>query len=238
VQEALLSCQEVAVVYGGVAALDGVSFELSAHEVCGLIGPNGAGKSTLLNCVSGFVKPTAGRVLVDGSATDRLRPFRVARLGVARTFQHVALMPGCSVRDNVRLAVRRRADQAATDDALARTGIGAIADTPLTALSQGELRRVELARALAARPRLILLDEPFSGLATGEAVQLGGLITEVCADLGIACILVEHNIRLLRTLVERLIALDGGRVVGDGAPSAVLAHEGVVSSYLGAGAGA
>lgn len=249
--EALLSVDEIGVSFGGVAALDGASLHVAPGEVCGLIGPNGAGKSTLLNCVSGFVRPARGRIAVGGRDTAQLRPHAIARLGVARTFQHLGLVGRCSVRDNVRLgclrgggvggargAHRRRAAARAasrTADALVeRLGLGPVADALPASLDHGMQRRVEIARALAGQPRLVLLDEPLSGVGGPEAAELLALLGELRAESGLTLLTIEHNIGLLRSVVDRLVVLDCGRTLAAGDPQQVLEDPAVVSAYLGA----
>lgn len=249
---ALLSVDEIGVSFGGVAALDGASLHVSPGEVCGLIGPNGAGKSTLLNCVSGFVAPARGRIAVAGRDTAALRPHAIARLGVARTFQHLGLLERCSVRDNVRLGCLRRrpprsrrsrdghgaaaraASARVADELVERLGLAAVADAHPGSLDHGLLRRVEIARALAGEPLLVLLDEPLSGVGAPEAAELIALLAELRAEAGLALLVIEHNVGLLRSVADRLVVLDCGRTLAEGDPDAVLADPAVVTAYLGA----
>jgi branched-chain amino acid transport system ATP-binding protein len=237
----LLAIEDVGVAFGGVAALDGASFAVEAGTACGLIGPNGAGKSTLLNCISGFVRPARGRIAIGGRATSRLRPHDVARLGVARTFQHLGLLERCSVRDNVRLgslagARSRRRAFAGADALLERLGLGPVAGERPGVLDQASLRRVELARALAGDPQLVLLDEPLSGLASEEAASLVALLAQLREEGQLTLVVVEHNLGLLTELVDRLVVLDCGRTLAAGESREVLADPAVVEAYLGTAA--
>jgi branched-chain amino acid transport system ATP-binding protein len=205
-----LAVTDLVVRFGGVTALDGVSFAVRSGQTCGLIGPNGAGKTTLFDCVSRLVRPRAGRLELDGRDLLALPAHRVAGLGVARTFQHLGLVASLSVRDNVMLGAaggsaeflgaafrppavraRERAHRERADAVLERLGLGAVAARPAAGLPYGTLKRVELARALAARPRLLMLDEPASGLSHGEVDELAGLIEDVRGDTTV--LLVEHH---------------------------------------------
>jgi branched-chain amino acid transport system ATP-binding protein len=248
--DAALTVTDLVVRFGGVTALDGVSFAVRRGEICGLIGPNGAGKTTLFDCVSRLTRPRSGRIEVAGQDLLALPAHRVARLGVARTFQHLGLVPSLSVRDNVMLgaqgragflsaalrlpsvragerALRRRADAV-----LDRLGLAGLAAHPATGLPYGTLKRVELARALAADPALLMLDEPASGLSHEEVDELADLIEEVRGDTTV--LLVEHHMGMVMRLSETVVVLDFGRVVATGPPAAVQEDPAVVAAYLGA----
>ncbi len=249
---ALLSVTGVERTFGGVRAVDGVTFEVAAGEVHGLIGPNGAGKTTVINLVSGFLGPTAGAIALDGAAIHGLAPHRVATLGVARTFQNIRLFPDLTARDNVLVGqhLRRnpsllarllllgsaRAEEKAARDAaealLERVGLSARVQEKARNLSYGEQRRVEIARALAAQPRLLLLDEPTAGMNATEVQSVAALIRRVATE-GHSVLLVEHNVRLVMTVCDTITVLDFGKVISRGSPTEVAADPGVIAAYLG-----
>jgi branched-chain amino acid transport system ATP-binding protein len=247
--DAALTVTDLVVRFGGVTALDGVSFVVRPGEVCGLIGPNGAGKTTLFDCVSRLTRPQSGRIELDGHDLLALPAHRVARLGVARTFQHLGLVPSLSVRDNVMLGAQapvgfvstglrlpgvRKAERALrerADAVLDRFGLAALAAHPAAGLPYGTLKRVELARALAADPALLMLDEPASGLSHGEVDELAGLIEEVRA--GTTVLLVEHHMGMVMRLSDTVVVLDFGKVVATGTPAEVREDPAVLAAYLG-----
>jgi len=220
--------------FGGVRALDGVRLTLRAGEVLGLIGPNGSGKTTLVNCVTGLVAPDAGRITFAGRDITRLRADRVANAGIARTFQTVALVDDMTALDSV--AVARRGDPAtARAEAMAlldRVGAAGIAIRPCGGLPSGARRRVEIARALALQPRLLLLDEPAAGLNATEQADLAQRLRGLARD-GMALLVIEHDMAFLAPLVDRLACLDEGRLIADGPPEAVRGDARVIEAYLG-----
>ncbi|HVO18188.1 MAG TPA: ABC transporter ATP-binding protein [Anaeromyxobacter sp.] len=249
-----LRLEAVERTFGGVRAVDGASFAVGPGEVHGLIGPNGAGKTSVLNLVSGLLAPTAGRILLEGRPVHGLPPHRVAALGVARTFQNIRLFPELSARDNVvvgqhlrrrgaSLAARllalpsSRAEERAAREAagalLGRVGLSERADEEARHLSYGEQRRVEIARALASDPRLLLLDEPTAGMNPGEVGAVATLIRGA-AEGGRSVLLVEHNVRLVMEVCDRITVLDFGKVIAEGAPAEVARDPAVVAAYLGA----
>jgi branched-chain amino acid transport system ATP-binding protein len=249
---ALLAVERLERAFGGVRAVDGASFDVRRGEVHGLIGPNGAGKTTVINLVSGLLAPTGGAVRLDGRPVQRLAPHRIAALGVARTFQNIRLFPDLSAQDNVlvgqhlarrasllaRLLVlpsSREEERLARERAFAlleRIGLAGRAHERARNLSYGEQRRVEIARALASSPRLLLLDEPTAGMNPVEVEAVAALIRGVAAE-GQAVLLIEHNVRLVMDVCDRITVLNFGRVIAEGPPAAVANDPAVVTAYLG-----
>ena len=228
--------------FGGLVAVDQVSLTAEAGEVTGLIGPNGAGKTTLFNVITGLQQPTAGLVLLDGRDVTRLPAPDRARLGVARTFQRLEVFGSLSVFDNVLTAAELRRTWARDDgddprevarECLRRTGVLAHAEAMADAVPTGIARLVELARALALRPRLLLLDEPSSGLSPTETEAFAGLLREVAAE-GTAVLLVEHDVDLVMSTCSRVHVLDFGKLLAVGTPAEVQADPLVQQAYLGA----
>jgi len=237
---ALLQVENVSVRFGGLTAVDGATFSVDAGGVSGLIGPNGAGKTTLFNVITGLQPPTDGRVVLDGTDITRRRPHRRARLGLARTFQRLEVFGSLSARENVLVALemRRRwnrtgGDLVAEADALLdRVGIAAVADRRVELLPTGTARLVEVARALATGPKLLLLDEPSSGLDEAETDALGRLLRELAAS-GLGVLLVEHDMPLVMETCSHIAVLDFGRIIAGGAPSAIRDDPAVQRAYLG-----
>lgn len=245
---ALLEIEELVVRFGGLTALDGISFCVEAGEFVSIIGPNGAGKTTLFNVIAGAQAPTRGAVRFGGRSILGLGPTRMSHRGVARTFQVARPFPSLSVRENVRLAaagalvldsartfaLRRRASSAArkVDELLALTGLDALANRKAGELNIGELRRMELARALAAEPRLLLLDEPAAGIGADQIRPLSRLIHGT-RERGLTVLLVEHHVGFALSLCDRAVVLDEGRVIAEGAPDAIRADQRVINAYLG-----
>ena len=249
-KDAALTVTDLVVRFGGVTALAGVSFTVPRGEVCGLIGPNGAGKTTLFDCVSRLTRPRSGRIELAGRDLLALPAHRVAELGVARTFQHLGLVPSLSVRENVMLGAqgagigfvpaalrlpglraRERELRDRADAVLDRLALGGIAARPAAGLPYGTLKRIELARALAAGPDLLMLDEPASGLSHEEVDELAGLIEDVRADMTV--LLVEHHMGMVMRLSDTVVVLDFGRVVATGTPDQVREDSAVLAAYLG-----
>ena len=250
---ALLRVQDVAVRFGGIVALDGVSFEVTPGQIVGLIGPNGAGKTTLFNCLSRLYECDRGEIEFDGRALLGVPRHRVAALGIGRTFQNLALFRTMSVLDNVmvgrhsrtrggffanalRLPHAVRSDRAAGERArelLALLGLEALSEARVSELPFGTQKRVELARALAGEPRLLLLDEPASGLNHEEVRSLGTLIRELRDRLKLTILLVEHHMNLVMSISDWVVALNFGRRIAQGAPAEVRAHPELVRAYLG-----
>lgn len=236
----LLECRDLAMNFGGAAALGGVSITAEAGVITGLIGPNGAGKTTLFNCVGGLLQPTGGEVLFDDKPINRLPPYKRSRLGMARTFQRRELFVSLSVRDNIRVAgdiasrwQREKTNTAReTDRVLDLLGISELADREVTEIPTGMARRVEVGRALMTRPKILLLDEPASGQNETETEEFGELLLHL-RDTGMAIFLVEHDVSLVMKVCAYIHVLDFGAVIASGSPEEIQRNEGVLSAYLG-----
>ena len=248
-----LELSEVEVHFGGVRAVDGVSLDVEGTQIVGLLGQNGAGKTTLLNCISRSVKQSGGQILVFGQDIGRMSPHQVTRLGVARTFQSVALFGalnalqvgllgrdflsrGVSGEYALRLPRARRAEREAREqvrEALRFVGFDAAVDRPLGTLSYGQTKLADLARAVVSRPRVLLLDEPAAGLTHGERNLMAEAVERVQAELSAPVVVIEHDIDLMRRLCHRAVIMDSGRVIGDGALDELLALPRVRESLLG-----
>ena len=237
---ALLDVQDVTMRFGGIVALDRVSLALRAGEIGGLIGPNGAGKTTLFNVVTRLYRANEGRVLFDGRDVLRVRPYRIARLGITRTFQNVVLFDRMTVLENVlvgaharlRPFAERRGRRMAVES-LRYLDLEHLADRPAAGLPFSTLKRVGIARALVSRPRLLLLDEPAGGLSHEEVQELAGLIRRIRADFELTILLVEHHMSLVMSLCEHVTVLDFGRKIAEGPPREVQSNSAVIEAYLG-----
>ncbi len=233
---ALLEAEAVTRRFGGLTAVDSVTFSVEQGAAVGLIGANGAGKTTLFNCLTGFDKPTSGDVKLRGKSLLKLPRHKVVKAGVARTFQIVKPFPDLPVLANVMVPLivgGQKGDvKKAALAVLDRVGLAARAASPSSQLSEGDLKRLEMARALATKPELLLLDEPFAGLSQTEIGVLSDTIRQLRAD-GTTLIVVEHKIGSLLQLVERVVAMDQGRVIADGEPQSVMRDPAVVTAYLG-----
>jgi branched-chain amino acid transport system ATP-binding protein len=232
-----LEVREVTVRFGGNVALDGVSVSAEPGVVTGLIGPNGAGKTTLFNVITGLLPPSGGQVMMDGENVSRLRPSSRARLGMARTFQRLELFTLLSVRENIRVAVDIRktggTDPAQfVDDIINRVGLSDVADARVGNLSTGRARLVELGRALATQPKVLLLDEPASGQDENETEAFGRLLRELARE-GIAVVLVEHDMQLVMQVCDLIHVLDFGRMIAVGTAAEIQRDEAVLAAYLG-----
>jgi branched-chain amino acid transport system ATP-binding protein len=224
--------------FRGVRALDHVDITVAEREIVGLIGPNGSGKTTLLNVASGVLRPTAGRVAVSGHAATGKQPHVFARLGVGRTFQQIRLFGDMTVRENVEVgAVAGRQPHATVAPLLAQIGLEADAERMAATLPYGQQRRVEIARALAGGPRFLLLDEPAAGMNESESDDLLETIKVVRDERGLGVLIVDHDLRLIMRLCERIHVLAEGRTICEGPPEAVRSDRGVIEAYLGKAAG-
>ncbi|MDA8432922.1 MAG: ABC transporter ATP-binding protein [Nitrospiraceae bacterium] len=249
---ALLEVKDVRKRFGGLQAVDTVSFAVAEGTIKALIGPNGAGKTTLFNLISGFVSPDGGAISFRERQVQGLRPYQVAAAGMARTFQHIRLFPKMSSLENVMvgrhlhgrsgflasmlsLPRTRREELKAKDKAMELMdflGIAGLAGTEATSLSYGQQRLVELARALACEPRLLLLDEPAAGLNMRETAEMASVISKI-RDMGITILIVEHDVSLVMNISDEIIVLNYGRKVADDVPLAIQKNEDVIRIYLG-----
>ncbi|QKZ05479.1 ABC transporter ATP-binding protein [Pseudomonas eucalypticola] len=246
----LLEFNDLTRRFGGLTAVDQVSGHVAEGELVGLIGPNGAGKTTLFNLLTGFVPASAGTVHFNGHDITRQAPHKVARLGLSRTFQNLRVFPNMTVFDNTSVAAtgvighglratllgdRQRARQISERSwqALERVGLAHLADQLAANLSYGQRKYLEIARALAMQPRLLVLDEPAAGLNDTETAQLAAFIRQLNAD-GLSVMLVEHDMNLVMSICERIMVLASGRKIADGQPAAIRSDAAVLESYLGA----
>jgi branched-chain amino acid transport system ATP-binding protein len=232
----MLALREVTVRFGGVVPLDGVTLAFRCG-VCGLVGPNGAGKTTLLNVISGFTAPAAGEVVADGVDLLAMPAHRRARWGLRRTFQREQVVPRLTVRENIGVALEHGGgtDGLAADDALELVGLGEVASERAAVLNTVQRRLLEIARTIAGRPRLVLLDEPGAGCDERETEALAKLIVAASERTGALIVLVDHDMELVRAVCAELAVLDFGRLIATGPTDDVLADTKVRDAYLGAG---
>jgi branched-chain amino acid transport system ATP-binding protein len=250
---ALLEARDVTIRFGGLTAVCDFNLAIQPHELVGLIGPNGAGKTTIFNMLTGVYKPTEGEIRIGGVATRDMKPYQITSLGVARTFQNIRLFKELTVLENVKIGGHihykysgtsavlhtnrfRAAEDRAETEAFALLelfGLDTRAHNLAKNLPYGDQRRLEIARALAARPKLLLLDEPAAGLNTGETLRLMDKIHEIRDRFDLAILLIEHNMELVMGICERIIVINFGKTIAEGTPEAVRANEAVVEAYLG-----
>jgi branched-chain amino acid transport system ATP-binding protein len=239
-----LSVRNLSKSFGGVRALRGVDFAVAPGELLAMIGPNGAGKTTCFNLVNGQLRPDAGEIFFEERRVDGLPPRELCRLGVGRSFQVAAIFGSMSVRENVqvaRLAAGRKlgsmvsslGDAGEAEELLDQAGMRAQADRPCAELAYGDLKRVELAMALAARPRLLLMDEPAAGMAAGERHALMQLVRDISQETGISVLFTEHDMDMVFAYADRVIVLSEGELIASGSPAAVRADAQVRRVYLG-----
>jgi branched-chain amino acid transport system ATP-binding protein len=249
----LLQLSEVTIRFGGLTAVSGVTATVGERELVGLIGPNGAGKTTVFNLITGVYQPTEGRIEFAGEPTARLRPFELTERAIARTFQNIRLFPSLTVFDNVRVAFHlhlahdavhsltrgprfRREEielRERTRELLSIFNLERVQDEPAKSLSYGDQRRLEIIRALATRPKLLLLDEPAAGMNPAEKVELMKLIQFIRERFQLAVLLVEHDMKVVMGICQRIHVLEYGRKIAEGTPAEIRANPAVIAAYLG-----
>ena len=235
---AILDVKGVTKRFGGLVAVNDVSFSLAAGEIAGVLGPNGAGKTPLYNLLTGFIPADEGSIVFQGRQLRGVAPHRIVRMGISRTFQLCRPFVGMSVVENVKVGglaqpAPPEGRQAHAQRLIAQVGLSGKENMPAELMAYGDQRRLEIARALAASPKLLLLDEPFAGLGSGEIAELSTLIRRIHADTGLTVLLIEHKLHEFMKLVDRVIALDFGELIADDVPERIVAHPRVIEAYIG-----
>ncbi|MBA2280596.1 MAG: ABC transporter ATP-binding protein [Acidimicrobiia bacterium] len=251
----LLDVSDVTVRFGGITALSGLTFDIAPGQICGLIGPNGAGKTTMFNVVSRIYQPSSGRVVFDGVDLLGKPRHTMAKLGITRTFQNLALFPSMTLLENVMVGAHSRGSIGFVRAALRlnpwkeeretrelayglldQLGLADLAFRPAAGLPFGTLKRLEIARALAARPRFLLMDEPASGLTHNEVDELGETVKRIRDEFGLTVLLVEHHMAMVMGISDKVVAMDFGSKIAEGTPTEVRNHPAVIQAYLGTAA--
>jgi branched-chain amino acid transport system ATP-binding protein len=229
----ILSAENLTISFGGIAALSNVTFDVVPGQITGLIGPNGAGKTTCFNCITRLYQPASGTIVFNGEDISRVPAHKVLERGIARTFQNLELFGSMSVLDNVQVGARGGARHAR--EMLDYVGLSDVVNRPVSSLSFGARKNVELARALAAKPQLLLLDEPAAGFGFEEIGVLGDTIKRVRRDFNTTILMVEHQMQLVMGICDRIIVLCSGKKLADGDPAEIASNREVIDAYLGGG---
>ena len=251
--KAILELKDISLSFKGVKAITDISFDVMEGEICAVIGPNGAGKSSMLNVINGVYVPQEGSITFDGKAFKKMKPRQAAIMGIARTFQNIALFAGMSVLDNIMTgrnlmmkatfwetslnigrAKREELEaRAAVEKIIEFLGLQAIRKTPVASLPYGLQKRVELGRALAAEPKMLLLDEPMAGMTMEEKLDMSCFIQEVNRNIGTTTVLIEHDMGVVMDISDHVVVMDYGKKIGDGTPNEVMNNQDVIDAYLG-----